>query len=199
MKKVIYIFDVYYILIIFIYIEICCPICHYMKLCLNHKVILLTDEQSLQIENLTIDSFVKEFNINLEKEKLLKTNIENEILKIDKLYDKIDKEIKEFYLEKHEQLIKEENDLKEKLQNEVTKVKEKLEYFLLKTNNLLKISERINKGIKHLEKEDKNLIKNLSYISKINITQKEMKALFLELMKNININYKENKLNFEIK
>ena len=103
---------------------------------------------------------------------------------------------------KHEKLTKEENDLKEKLQNEVTKVKEQLENFLSKSNNYIKLSEKIDKGIKFLEKENKevkNMIKVLSYISKINKTQKDMQILFQELMKNIKITFQKdnNNINYE--
>ena len=42
------------------------------------------------------------------------------------------------------------------------------------------MNEKINKGIKLLEKEEPNLIKNLSVITKINAAQKEMIALFRE-------------------
>ena len=69
----------------------------------------------------------------------------------------------------------EENNLKEKLQNEVTKVKGQLENFLSKTNNIIKINEKINKGINSLEKEEKNMTKQLSYISKINKNQKKLR------------------------
>ena len=37
--------------------------------------------------------------------------------------------------------------MKEKLQNEVKKIKEKLEIYLSESRNEIKISERINKGI----------------------------------------------------
>ena len=77
------------------------------------------------------------------------------------------------YLKKHEKLLKEENEMKEKLQIEVTKVKEKFENFLSELNIEIKISERINKGIKKMENEEKNIIKILSYVSKINKTQKK--------------------------
>ena len=97
------------------------------------------------------------------------------------------------YLNKHEQLIKEENDLKEKLQNEVTKIKEKLENFLSQSNEEIKINEKINKGIKKMENEEKNIIKILSYVSKINKTQKNIKKLFKELMKNIKFSFEEEK------
>ena len=87
------------------------------------------------------------------------------------------------FQKKHEELIKQENDLKEKLQNEVTKVKEKLEYFLSQCNTEIRIKEKIEKGIKNLEKNEKNLIKTLTYISKINKMQKEMNKIFQQLMK----------------
>ena len=88
------------------------------------------------------------------------------------------------------------------MQNEVTKVKEQLEKFLSKSNNYIKLSEKINKGIKVFEKEnkeEKNMIKILSYITRINKTQKDMKILFQELMRNIKISFqKENNIiNYE--
>ena len=78
-------------------------------------------------------------------------------------------------MEKHELLIKEENNLKENLQNKVTKTKEQLEYFFSEINNEIKIIEKLDKGIKKIDKEEKNIIKNLSYISKINKTYKNIK------------------------
>ena len=68
----------------------------------------------------------------------------------------------EAYQKKHEILLKEENDLKEKLDNEVTKVKEKLEIYWSQVNNNIKMSEKINKGINNLQKgENNNIIKTL--------------------------------------
>ena len=83
--------------------------------------------------------------------------------------------------------------MRETLQNTVTKIKEKLENYLSQSNNAIKINEKINKGIKKLEKDEKNMLKHLTYVSKINKTIKQMKALFNEQMKNINISYEEQK------
>ena len=127
----------------------------------------------------------------------LKNTIEKEISKVDNLYEKVNKETTMSYELKHEKLLKEEKDLKEKLQNEVTKVKEKLEKSLSEVNNIIKICEKINKGIKILEKEDKNMVKTLAYISKINKSQKEMKVLFSELMRNIKISFVEEESNIK--
>ena len=129
----------------------------------------------------------------------MKDKIENEIIEIDKLYEKVEKEIIEYFKRKHEELIKEEKDIKDNLQNEVTKTKEKLEEYLSFSNKIIKNIERINKGIKLLEKEEKNMIKKLTYISKINKNDKEMKKLFDTCMKNFKIFFeeKENKLKYE--
>ena len=81
----------------------------------------------------------------MEKILNLKQKIEKEILTIDELYEKINKEVTDSFLKKHEKLYKEENDLKENLKTEVTKVKEKLENFLSESNNIIKNNEKINK------------------------------------------------------
>ena len=61
----------------------------------------------------------------------------------------------------------------------MTKIKEQLEIFLSSSNNLIRNSERIDKGIKILknEKEEKNKIKEFSYISKINKNQNEINTI----------------------
>ena len=175
-------------------IELCCPFCYYKNLHSGHKLIDIYNEELLKKENLTIEASTKEFNEIIQKTINLKEKIEKEIIEIDKLYDKVNTEVTKSFEIKHEKLTKEENDLKEKLQNEVTKIKEKLEYFLSESNQSIKTSENINKGIKVLEKEEeKNMIKILSYISKINKNQKQMKKLFQELMKNIKISFQEEK------
>ena len=46
----------------------------------------------------------------------LKDKIENEIKEIDNLYEKIEKEIIEYFKRKHEELIKKEIDIKDNLQ-----------------------------------------------------------------------------------
>ena len=171
--------------------------CYYKKVHDNHKLVELLDIESLQKENITIESTTKEFNNISQKIIELKKKIENEINKINNLYEKTIDDLAKSYLKKHEILLKEENDLKEKLQNEVTKCKEQLENFLSQSNNEIQIVERINKGIKKTENDDKNIIKRLSYVSKINKTQKNINNLFSHLMKNIKFNYEEEKSNIK--
>ena len=81
--------------------------------------------------------------------------------------------------------------MKEKLENEVTKAKEKLENYLSETNIDIKINERIKNGIEKINIEEKNYFKIISDASKINKTKKSMKKLIYQLMSNININYEE--------
>ena len=159
----------------------------------NHKLIKISDIESFEKENITIESKEKEINVIAEKIIELKTRIEKEIIQINEGYEKSMDELTKSYLQKHEQLIKEENDLKEKLQNEVTKTKEQLEYYLSQANNEVKIYEKLSKGIKKIQNEEKKMIKNLSYISKINKTKKNMNKLIQQLIKSIKFIYEEEK------
>ena len=111
---------------------------------------------------------------------------------IDNTYDKVDKEVTESYKIKKEKINKEEENLKEKLKTEVTKIKEKFEISISEINSLLKTCDKIVKGIKSLEKEEKNMIKTLSYLSKINKNEKEIGKIFQQLMKNMKISFIEN-------
>ena len=92
----------------------------------------------------------------------------------------------------HERLLKKEKEVKEELQNKVTKTKEQLENFLTECNELIRISEKKNKGIKPIEKEqDINIIKSLSYVSKMNLIKKDCNSILKTLMKNFEMNFKE--------
>ena len=97
-------------------IELCCFYCYYLNLHNGHKVLPITDEEALKKEDITIDNSTKEFDENMVNINI-KNNIEKEITKIDTLYDQVNKETTKSFELKHEELIKEENELKEKLQN----------------------------------------------------------------------------------
>ena len=178
---------------------LCCSYCHYLNLHKGHKVIPITDEETIKKENLDLNNSTKEFEKNSKKVGNLKNKIENEITEIDKLYEKVEKEISEYFKRKHEELIKEEEDIKDNLQIEVTKTKEKLEEYLSLSNKIIKNMEKINKGIKLFEKKEKKMIKKLTYVSKINKNDKEMQTFFQTLMRNIKISFeeKENKVKYE--
>ena len=80
----------------------------------------------------------------------------------------------------------------------MTKTKEKLENYLTESNSLIRISEKINKGIKSLEKDnDKNMIRILSYIAKINDNKNDSNSLLVTLMKNLEIGFQEEQTNIK--
>lgn len=173
----------------FFKIELCCSYCYFLNMHKNHKLIPINDEESLRKENIKIEDSIGEFNECFEKINKLKDKTENEMIKLDELYNKTDKDLAQSFEEKHLILTKQENEMREKLQNQVTKIKEKLELYITNLNELIRSCEKINKGIKVLQKEDKQMIKKLSYISKINKNKKEMVNLFKEPMKNLKINF----------
>ena len=78
------------------------------------------------IVSIGINKSTQEFEENTQKVENIKDKIEKEIIEIDKLYEKVNKEIIDYFKRKHEELIKKEKDIKDNLQNEVTKTKEKL-------------------------------------------------------------------------
>jgi len=156
----------------------------------------ISDEESLQKENITLQSSTEEFSKIINNTIELKNKIEKQINDINELYDKTIADLTKSFEEKIEKLIKQENDIKEKLQNEVTKVKEKLENFLSEATNQINLSERINKGFKYF-KEEKNIIKNLSYVSNINKNKKIMNNLLKERMKSIKFCYSEENSNIK--
>ena len=94
----------------------------------------------------------------------------------------------------HEKLRKEEKDLTENFNIEITKTKEKLENYLSLTNNGIKMSEKINKINKKFVKEEydkKSILKKLSLVSNINKFKKKMKNLFNEQMKSLKFTFSE--------
>ena len=160
-------------------------------------MIEITDDDSLRKENITIETSKDDSYKFFEKINSLKESIEDEINKINKLYDKINEQVSKSFELKHEKLIKQENELKEELQNKVTQAKEKLEKFLSESNKVIRIWEKIKKGIKSLEEENKNMIKILSYIAKINSNKIESNSLLTTLMQNLDMEFLEEKTNIK--
>ena len=111
----------------------------------GHKVIPINDEETLKKENITINDSIKDFDLFAQNVINIKDKIENEIKKINIEYEKVDKEVNKSFKLKKEKLLKEESDMKDILQTEVTKVKSKLEEYLSFANNLIKNYERINR------------------------------------------------------
>ena len=78
----------------------------------GHKIVEISDEESLKNENITIEESAKEFNNNIHKIIELKNKIENEINAINKLYEKTFEDLTNSFLKKHEALLKQENNIK---------------------------------------------------------------------------------------
>ena len=164
-----------------LYIELCCALCYYLNLHNNHKIVQIEDEETLKKENINIKDYIKEFDESAKNVITIKDKIENEIKKINELYEKMELETTESFKLKHDKLKEEEKVMKDKLDNEVTTIKSKLEEYLSLANSLIRNYEKINKGIQGLNKEGQNnninLLKNLTYISKLNKNQKEMNKI----------------------
>ena len=151
------------------------------------------DKESLKKENINLGTEEKKINDIIQKINLLRDNILKEMNLIDKSYEDINNKITESFKLKYENLLNKENELKETLKNNVTKIKEKLENYFSESNNIIKSSDRLNKIIKlyENEKQDDNSLKMLSYISYVNKCIKEIEKFFLNLIINLKIDYKD--------
>ena len=170
---------------------LCCSVCYFLNNHSGHKLLFIDNKESFKKENLTIDSSSKDVNNIIENANKIKETIEKEIFEIDKSYDEVFSSITNFYEIKINNLKIEEKNLKEDLQNEVTKTKEKIEIFLSDINKIIKDNEQIIKGLKTFENEEKNMIKTLSYISKINKNKKDFNNKFGQLIGNLKIHFDE--------
>lgn len=112
---------------------------------------------------------------------------------MDDSYEKAMEDIRNGYMKKHEQLMTEEYDLVEKLRFNETKYKDMLENLLTEYDKSIKLSEKINKGMKKMENEEKNVLKVLSYVSKANQAHKDMINLSQKMMESVNFIYQEDK------
>ena len=159
----------------------------------------ISDIENIKKENLSIEPAKDELDKLTRKIIELKDKIEKEINNINILFEKAIEDLTKAFEEKILKLKKDEMYIKEKLQNKVTKFKEKLEIFLSEINNLINTNEKINKGIQKFDKEEENIIKILSYISKINKNKKNMNILLKEAMKSIKFSYipEKSDINYE--
>ena len=79
----------------------------------GHKVIPIEDEETLKKENISINDYIKEFDINAQNIINIKNKIENEINNINISYEKVEKETSKSFELKHEILIKKEKEIKD--------------------------------------------------------------------------------------
>ena len=73
-------------ILLILFIELCCAYCLYKNLHQNHKILEISDIESLKKENITIESSSKEFNEIINQTTNLKNKIEQEIDKINNYY-----------------------------------------------------------------------------------------------------------------
>ena len=152
----------------------------------------MSDKENFKDKDIKLESYTLKFKELFEKTISLKEMIENEINKINLLYNQVNEKITELYQKKHEDLLKEEEELRKNLEIDVTKVKSDLEKYLSKSVEYIKKDEKINKGLKNLEKEQEiNIYKHLNYISKINKINTKMDDLLYTNMTNLKLSLNE--------
>ena len=118
--------------------------------------------------------------------KNLKRKIEEEIEKINNSQEKIEEEITLSFKKKHLELEEKEKKLRLELNTKVNNIKEELEDYLKKTNNMLLSLNKTQELIQNNENKN-NEIKTLYYISEINKGEETAKDFLKKKIKNLNI------------
>jgi len=75
----------------------------------------ISDKESLKKENINLDNSINEYNEVTQNIMVLKYKIENEIDKINNLYEKVNNNLTKIFQKEHEKLLKKESDLRERL------------------------------------------------------------------------------------
>lgn len=112
--------------------------CYFNNYYLHHKLIEINKIKSLEKENISLEEEKTEFDKVSQRVKNLKNKIEEEMKKTHELYRTVDEDMTNSFLKKHEKLVKEEEEIKEKLKVETTKALEPLENFLTKVNDVVR-------------------------------------------------------------
>ena len=148
--------------------------------------------------DISFEKSVSEFDEFFQKAKNLKERIEEEIEAINDNNTKITDEITAYFEEEHSKIYKKEKKLKSELDIKITEIKDELEEYFRETTKILLSCERLFKAIKNYSKKNNNNeMKDLFYISKINKINIEAKRLFQNTIKNLDIYFNNESINYK--
>ena len=152
----------------------------------EHHIIDINKKESLTNNDISYDKSISEFEEMFKSMKNLKRKIEEEIEKINNSQEKIEEEITLSFKKKHLELEEKEKKLRLELNTKVNNIKEELEDYLKKTNNMLLSLNKTQELIQNNENKN-NEIKTLYYISEINKGEETAKDFLKKKIKNLNI------------
>ena len=180
-----------YITDLIFYIVLLCPLCSFNnKHNEEHYVINIEDKESLEDSGISYQKSVSEFDKMFKNAKNIKQNIEEEMKKLNVRHDKLIGEINMSFKEQHLILNEKENKLKAELNLKVDEVKKELEKFLMKSNEVLLICEKLFNAINYYDKKNnRHEIQTLYYLSEIQKTKKNAKNFMRKPIKNLDISY----------
>ena len=131
--------------------------------------------EELKSKNLSIESLTKELDNKIEESNNIKNLIQKEKDKLCVCLKDVIDEIEVFF----KKMIKE-------LEAKVNQVNDKLQYFLEKYSNQIELCKKISEEAKKYNYEEKNNLKLISYIYKLDKTCENMKNLMSEQIYSLN-------------
>ena len=160
----------------------------------NNDMIDIDDINSSKETNDIYDETVSKFNSFYNKAKNLKSSIENYICEINKSAKRAFREMNKAFRKEHYLISRTRYKLKDELNGKIDNIKEELNNFLKRTENIISSFADISKAIESFGKlKESHIIRTWCYISEINKYNEKANNLFKEPKKTLFFSFDEDK------
>ncbi len=160
----------------------------------NNDMIDIDDINSSKETNDIYDETVSKFNSFYNKAKNLKSSIEDYICEINKSAKRAFREMNKAFRKEHYLISRTRYKLKDELNGKIDNIKEELNNFLKRTENIISSFADISKAIESFGKlKESHIIRTWCYISEINKYNEKANNLFKEPKKTLFFSFDEDK------
>ena len=148
---------------------------------INKDIIDINDDNSLEETNDIYEETVSKFDSFFDEAKSLKSSIEDYISEIKKSAKRTFRQMNKAFRSEHYYISKTRYDLKNELNRKIDNIKEELNDFLKRTENIISSFGNISKAINNFgDKDESHIIRTWCYISEINKYNEKARILFKE-------------------
>ena len=162
---------------------------------MKNNIIDITDNNSLEETNELYDETTSRFNSFYDKAKKLKSSIENEIDDLNRCIKRTFRYINKEFRSQHYFLSRTRYLLKNELNEKIDDIKEELNNFLKRTENIISSFGKISELIDNFgDEEESHIIRTWCYISEINKYNERANDLFKEPKKTLLFSFDDEEL-----
>ena len=159
---------------------------------INKDMIDINDANSLEETNDIYDETVSKFDSFYDEAKSLKSSIEDYISEINKSAKRTFRQMNKAFRSEHYYISKTRYDLKNELNRKIDNIKEELNDFLKRTENIISSFGNISKAINNFgDKDESHIIRTWCYISEINKYNDKASILIKEPKRTLSFSFNE--------